>query len=100
MFRMQIIDEPLSQGETDRLKRWLDDTAFDIFARVIESEAFRCECQAANHVIKNTEAASKAAAADVAEADKNRHVLSLVAKYRGMKSFQLAKAIPSKPAKL
>lgn len=92
---MQLIDEPLSQGETDKLKRWLDDPAFDIFIRVVESQAFRHEVKAAEHVIKGTQAAENVANNDVLDAQKCRHVLTIMRLYRAEKNYKTARAVPT-----
>ena len=92
---MQVIDEPLSQGETDKLRKWLDDPALLIFVRVVESLAFKCECQAAERVIKGTGQAADAAGKDILDAQKTRHVLELMREFRPRKNFHVSRAVPT-----
>lgn len=97
---MQIIEEPVSAGDADKLRRWLDDPAFSIFQRVVESMAFKHEATAAEHLLKDSEAANKVAKDDVERAVKARHVLTLMRQLRAEKQFYTAKAVPTTMSKL
>lgn len=93
---MQIKLEPLSQGDKEMLLRWLEEPACDVFCRVVESEAFKIECESVVHAMLDTDAGTAASKGDIVRAIKTRYVLELMKRYRSETDFKTATALPSK----
>lgn len=97
---MQLIEEPISQGDTEKLIRWLNDPAYIVFQRVVESSAFKHEVQACDRLMKGTDSGDKVAENDALAAIQERHVLVLMRRLRAEKSFMTCKAVPTITSKL
>lgn len=93
---MKLIRENISSVDAAALTRWLRDPACDTFLRVMESEAFCAEAMAAENFMKRTPAADDAARDQVQNAAKIRYILDLMTKYRAAKTFETARAIPTR----
>lgn len=91
---MQIIPENLTKNETERLVNWLHDPGSDIFIRLLESEAFKLECESAKHLAIGTDKGVEAAKAGMKAGEVVREAVKQIRKFKQQTEFKTYRAIP------
>lgn len=92
----------LDRVKQERLRRLFDSDGLDILIEVIESEAFRHECDAANKMVENCAGYESLAKESVRRALVNHECIAILKKLRDSKSpFTTATAKPNtKPTEI
>lgn len=96
---MSIKEEVLPHTEFERLQRWLNDPACDVFRRIIESKVLLHEAKAVEHLMKSNDQTAdrleKVASGDLLDAQRASYVLELIKQMRVAKKFVVAVAVPT-----
>lgn len=92
---MEIKADSLTVADHQRLRKWLDDTALDIFVTVLQSRQLEREADASKKWMIGTSAAKTEAEAVFADAKSIQKTIELILQLREQKQFQKFTATPN-----